>query len=154
MKGIGGILVLMLLLPFFAEAQKEDRCCINPEYATINCIEPTEIYEPEEPVYVKVEKMPAYPGGMRELMKDIDENLVYPEEAKKDGIQRADVTVRFVIDRKGNITNPIILKSVSPVFDSAAIDVLFHLKPFEPGEQRGEKVNVYFFVPILFRLDK
>ncbi|MBP5722743.1 MAG: energy transducer TonB [Bacteroidales bacterium] len=157
MKGITEMLVLMLLFPFFAEAQKEDSCCINPEYATINCIEPTEIYEP---VYNKVEKMPAYPGGMRELIKDIEENLVYPEDAKKDSIQGY-VFVRFVVDKEGHITNPDILKFSpyyafidSPAFDSAALDVLSHLKTFIPGEQHGKKVNVYYFLPILFKLDK
>ncbi|MBR4690016.1 MAG: TonB family protein [Bacteroidales bacterium] len=139
MKGITEILVLMLLLPFFAEAQKE-YICIDPS-------------EDDEPVYMKVEKMPAYPGGMRELIKDIEENLVYPEDAKKNGIQGV-VVVLFVVDKKGSIVAPRILQSKFPVLNSAAIDVLFHLKPFEPGEHRGEKVNVYFDVPIQFRLDK
>ena len=56
MKGIGKILVLMLLLPFFAEAQN-----IDDSISICSDID----------VYMKVEKMPAYPGGMRELMKDI-----------------------------------------------------------------------------------
>ncbi len=150
MKGITEMLVLMLLFPFFAEAQKEDSCCINPEYATINCIEPTEIYEP---VYNKVEKMPAYPGGMRELMKDVNENLVYPEDAKKNGIQGI-VVVAIVIDKEGQITKPKIILSPAHVLDSAALEVIPHLKPFTPGEQHGEKVNVYDGVPIYFKLDK
>ena len=151
MKVIGEILVLMLMLPFFAEAQKEDSCCINPEYATMKCIEPEEIYD--EPVYLIVEKMPAYPGGNRELIKDIEENLVYPEDAKKEGLQGT-VIVRFVVDKEGQITCSEITSSSSPVFDSAALDVLSHLKTFIPGELHGEKVNVYFMVPILFKLDK
>ena len=129
-----------LFLPFFAEAQNIDD--------SISCIDYSDI-----DVYMKVEKMPAYPGGMRELMKDIDENLVYPEEAKKNGIQGV-VVVLFVVDKKGSIVAPRIFQSKFPVLNSAAIDVLFHLKPFEPGEHRGEKVNVYFYVPIQFRLDK
>jgi len=152
MKGIGEILVLMLLLPFFAEAQKEDSCCINPEYATMKCIEPEEIYD--EPVYLIVEKKPAYPGGYSGLTKDIEENLVYPEAAKKEGLQGT-VVVRFVVDKEGQITcSEIITSSSSHVFDSAALDVLSHLKTFIPGEHHGEKVNVYFYVPIEFRLDK
>ena len=101
--------------------------------------------------FYKVEKMPAYPGGMRELIKDIQENLVYPEDAKKEGLQRT-VVVRFVVDKKGQITCSEIIGSSSHVFDSAALDVLSHLKTFIPGELHGEKVNVYFMVPIQFTI--
>ena len=147
MKRIGEILVLMLMLPFFAEAQKE-YICIDPS-------------EDDEPVYVeRVEKKPAYPGGDEELFKDKQEYLVYPEDAKKDSI-KGYVFVRFVVDKEGHITNPDILKFSpyyafidSPAFDSAALDVLSHLKTFIPGEQHGKKVNVYYTLPIMFKLDK
>ena len=140
------IIFCFLFLPFFAEAQKE-YMCIDPS-------------EDDEPVYVeRVKKKPAYPGGDEELLKDIQENLVYPEDAKKDSIQGY-VLVRFVIDKEGHITNPKILKFHvdayidSPAFDSAALDVLSHLKTFIPGEQHGKKVNVYYTLPIPFKLDK
>jgi len=101
--------------------------------------------------FYKVEKMPAYPGGNRELMKDIEENLVYPEDAKKEGLQGT-VVVRFVVDKEGHITNPEIIISPSHVWDSAALEVLSHLKTFIPGELHGEKVNVYYLLPIQFKL--
>ena len=97
--------------------------------------------------------MPAYPGGMRELIKDIEENLVYPEDAKKEGLQGT-VEVRFVVDKEGQICCSEITRSSSHVFDSAALEVLSHLKTFIPGEQHGKKVNVYYMLPIQFRLDK
>ncbi|MBR3980988.1 MAG: energy transducer TonB [Bacteroidales bacterium] len=92
-------------------------------------------------------------------VKDKQEYLVYPEDAKKDSI-KGYVFVRFVVDKEGHITNPEILKIHddvvidSPAFDSAALDVLSHLKTFIPGEQHGKKVNVYYTLPIMFRLDK
>lgn len=146
MRLFQSIIFCFLFLPFFAEAQKE-YMCIDPES------------EDDEPVYVeRVEKKPAYPGGDEELLKDIQENLVYPEDAKKDSIQGY-VLVRFVIDKEGHITNREILKFDyayidSPAFDSAALDVLSHLKTFIPGEQHGKKVNVYYTLPIMFKLDK
>ena len=103
--------------------------------------------------FLKVEKMPAYPGGNRELIKDIQENLVYPEDAKKDSIQ-GEVFVLFVVDEKGQITNLEIVRSTNHIFDSAALDVLSHLKTFIPGEQHGKKVNVIYTQPIMFKLDK
>ena len=68
------IIFCFLFLPFFAEAQSIDDS-ISSIYRDIYCS--------DIDVYMKVEKMPAYPGGMRELIKDIEENLVYPEDAKK-----------------------------------------------------------------------
>jgi TonB family protein len=134
------IIFCFLFLPFFAEAQKE-YMCIDPS-------------EDDEPVYVeRVEKKPAYPGGYEELLKDIYENLVYPEDAKKDSIQGY-VFVRFVVDKEGQITKPKIILSHAHVLDSAALEVIPHLKPFTPGERHGEKVNVYYLVPIYFKLDK
>ncbi len=146
MRLLLSIIFCFLFLPFFAEAQKE-YMCIDPS-------------EDDEPVYVElVEKKPAYPGGYEELLKDIYENLVYPEDAKKDSIQGY-VFVRFVIDKEGHITNPEILRLHhyayidSPAFDSAVLDVLSHLKTFIPGEQHGKKVNVIYTQPIMFKLDK
>ncbi|MCR4799180.1 MAG: energy transducer TonB [Bacteroidales bacterium] len=141
MKGITEILVLMLLFPFFAEAQIE-YMCIDPS-------------EDDEPVYDNrsVEKKAAYPGGYHGLQKDIEENLVYPEDAKKNGIQGI-VVVAIVVDKEGQITKPKIILSPAHVLDSAALEVIPHLKPFTPGEQHGEKVNVYYGVPIYFKLDK
>jgi len=138
MKGITEILVLMLLFPFFAEAQIE-YMCIDPS-------------EDDEPVYdMRVEKKPAYPGGYHGLQKDIEENLVYPEDAKKEGLQGM-VVVRFVVDKEGQICCSEITSSSSHVFDSAALDVLSHLKTFIPGELHGEKVNVYYLLPIQFTI--
>ena len=138
MKRIGEILVLMLMLPFFAEAQKE-YICIDPS-------------EDDEPVYVeRVEKKPAYPGGDEELFKDKQEYLVYPEDAKKDSI-KGYVFVRFVVDKEGQICCSEIAYSTNHIFDSAALDVLSHLKTFIPGELYGEKVNVYYLLPIQFTI--
>ena len=135
------IFFCFLFLPFFAEAQIE-YMCIDPS-------------EDDEPVYDNrsVEKKAAYPGGYQGLQKDIEENLVYPEDAKKNGIQGI-VVVAIVLDKEGQITKPKIILSPAHVLDSAALEVIPHLKPFTPGEQHGEKVNVFYGVPIYFKLDK
>ncbi len=138
------IIFCFLFLPFFAEAQSIDDS-ISSIYR--------DIYGSDIDVYMKVEKMPAYPGGTRELKKDIYENLVYPEAAKKEGLQGT-VIVLFVIDKEGQITNLEIAYSTNHIFDSAALDVLSHLKTFIPGEQHGKKVNAYYTLPIMFKLDK
>jgi len=56
----------------------------------------------DEEVYTEVDKMPEYPGGMMEFRKFVAQNLIYPEDAKKAGIE-GKVYVEFVIDVNGEI---------------------------------------------------
>ena len=109
--------------------------------------------EIEEKVHIRVEKMPGFPGGMGALIKFIGENLDYPQDAADLGVEGT-VVVKFVVNKHGKAVNPEILKSVHPLLDKAALDVVAKLPTFEPGEQAGEKVPVYFNIPVQFKLGK
>lgn len=109
--------------------------------------------EVEEKVHIRVEKMPGFPGGMGALIKFIGENLDYPQDAADLGIEGT-VVVKFVVNKHGKAVNPEVLKSVHPLLDKAALDVVAKLPTFEPGEQAGEKVPVYFNLPVQFKLGK
>lgn len=100
--------------------------------------------------HFRVEKMASFPGGMDGLQKFIVENLEYPQIAVDTGIKGI-VVVNFVVDKNGNVRNPKITKSVHPLLDEAAINVVNKMPSFEPGEQGGEKVPVYFNLPIQFK---
>ncbi len=103
--------------------------------------------------HIRVEKMPAFPGGMQALMQFIGEKLVYPQEAADMGIEGL-VVVKFVVNKSGKAVKPEILKSVNPMLDQAALDVVAKLPAFEPGEQAGEKVPVYYNLPVQFKIGK
>ena len=105
----------------------------------------------EGDVFQYVEKMPSFPGGTDALMKFLAENLQYPKEAEEDGVQ-GNVIVRFVIRKTGKIDNVEIKKSVHPLLDKEAVRVVESLPNFIPGEENGEKVDVYFTLPINFSL--
>ncbi len=109
--------------------------------------------EIEEKVHIRVEKMPGFLGGMGALIKFIGENLDYPQDAADLGVEGT-VVVKFVVNKHGKAVNPEILKSVHPLLDKAALDVVAKLPTFEPGEQAGEKVPVYFNLPVQFKLGK
>ena len=102
-------------------------------------------------IFEIVENMPEFPGGMAELMKFLQQNIRYPEQAQKDSIQGR-VIVQFVVDKTGKITNPVISRSVSSELDAEAIRVIKAMPLWTPGEQKGEPVNVKFTLPIQFRL--
>jgi len=107
-----------------------------------------------EPVkaYDKVEQMPEFPGGNKELMKFINKNLEYPVFASAVNAQGM-VVVGFVINREGKVTNPIILKSVHPDCDAEALRIIKLMPDWNPGIQDGKPVNVYFKLPFNFVLN-
>lgn len=109
--------------------------------------------EVKEEVFQRVEKMPQFPGGNEALQRAIASNLEYPIEAIELN-QQGTVVVQFVVNSEGKATDPVVLRGVSNFLDKAAMDVIAKLPRFEPGEQAGKKVSVYYRVPIDFRLQR
>jgi hypothetical protein len=53
-------------------------------------------------IYLKPDSMAEFPGGLNALRQFISENLRYPEEAAKNGVQ-GKVFIQFVIDETGKV---------------------------------------------------
>jgi periplasmic protein TonB len=119
----------------------------------------TTVYsEPVDPVipaenkpFIIVEEMPVYPGGIPALMKDVGENIKYPEEAQRNNIQ-GKVNLKFVVNSDGSVDRIEILRSIDPLLDNEAIRVVKTLKRFKPGKQGGIPVPVWFSLPVAFKL--
>ena len=109
-------------------------------------------HEADPNVFEVVEKMPEFPnGGMPGLMKYLSDNIRYPEAAKVAGIQGR-VTVVFVVDKDGSITNVETLRGVDAELDKEAIRVISAMPKWIPGMQKGKAVKVRYTVPVMFRL--
>lgn len=102
--------------------------------------------------YQVVEEMPEYPGGMGECLKFLNENVKYPVEAQKAGVQ-GKVIVQFVVEADGSITNPVVVRSIDPHLDGEAIRAVSLMPRWKPGKQKGQPVPVKYTVPVAFRLD-
>ena len=107
----------------------------------------------DEEVFMVVEQMPEFPGGMAEFMKYVARNIKYPVLAQKENIQGR-VIVQFTVGKDGSTYDFIITRSVSPYLDAEAIRVLSNMPKWKPGMQRGQAVAVKFTVPVTFRLKK
>jgi protein TonB len=107
--------------------------------------------EDEEAFYI-VEKMPEFPGGFEALTRFISSNIKYPTDARETGIV-GKVFVRFVVTKSGLIDKVAIARGVYPSLDNEAIRVIKLLPKWRPGEQRTKPVNVWYTVPINFRLN-
>lgn len=98
-----------------------------------------------------VEQMPSYLGGMGALMQYLSNNIKYPKEAEKKGIQGR-VICTFVVEKDGSITNVKVSKSVEPSLDAEAVRVLSAMPRWIPGKQADKPVSTKYTLPITFRL--
>lgn len=105
----------------------------------------------KEEVFMVAEQMPEFPGGMKELLKFLQDNLKYPENAMKNNVQGR-VIVQFVVEKDGTPTEFKVARSVDPDLDAEALRVLQTMPKWKPGMQRGEVVRVKFTVPVSFKL--
>ena len=113
---------------------------------------------PQEPVepevtYDKVEEMPEYPGGIRELLKFVKDNVKYPAEAIEKDIQ-GKVILQFVIEKDGNASSFKVLRSIHPLLDAEALRVVKLMPKWTPGKVKGEAVRVRYTMPVAFSIPK
>ena len=101
--------------------------------------------------FTVVEQMPEYPGGMKALMSYLAENIQYPAECQKAGIQGR-VIVQFVVKADGSLDNFEIKRSVNPLLDAEALRVIKTTPKWKPGTQHGKPVDVKFTIPVTFSL--
>ena len=125
------LFILILGCPFFSNAQYETQT---------------------EKVYTKVEEMPSYPGGDKELEKYLM-NMKYPEQARKNGIS-GKVYVSFVIDSNGQVKDEKILRGIGGGCDEVALEMVQKMPRWKPGKQGGVPVAVQYNLPVQFNLSK
>ena len=108
-------------------------------------------HEEENKVFDVVEQMPSFPGGPSALMAYLSSHVKYPAVAEENGIQGR-VTVQFVVEKDGSVTDVKTMKSVDPSLDREAERVVRSMPKWIPGKQNGSAVRVKYFVPVVFRL--
>lgn len=101
-------------------------------------------------VYMMVDEMPEFPGGVNELVNFVAQNLRYPNEAQRKGIQ-GKVFVGFVVEKDGSVGNVRVVNGVDFDLDAEAVRVVRLLPNWRPGKIKGEAVRVSYTIPINFR---
>lgn len=105
----------------------------------------------ETKVFTSVEQMPQFPGGEAELLKWISNHIKYPAIAMENNVQ-GKVVVQFVVTRDGSIGEVKIARGKDPDLDKEAMRVVKTLPKFIPGKMNGQAVNVWYTLPINFKL--
>ncbi|MFN3997226.1 TonB family protein [Algoriphagus sp.] len=102
-------------------------------------------------IFDVTEVQPNPPGGMEGWNKYLQENLTYPAEAKRNGVEGT-VIVVFVINSDGSISDPEILRGIGGGADEEALRVVRNSPNWTPAQQRDQVVNSRMRLPIRFKL--
>ena len=125
---------------------------INGTDVIVETVETSETNnEVTEKIYTWAEEMPNFPGGDSELMKFFSQNLVYPEIAKRAGVE-GKVILSFIVDKNGNIVDVKVAKSIGAGCDEEAMRVLKIMSRWIPGKQNGNPVVTRMNLPVVFKL--
>lgn len=107
--------------------------------------------ETDEPFFL-VEIMPTFRGGgLDEFRNWVTKRTNYPQAAIDKRI-RGTVTLTFIVEKDGSVTNVTIVKGVDPLLDEAAVKAISESPKWTPGLQRGEPARVRFLIPLNFLL--
>lgn len=107
--------------------------------------------EVAEEIFTVVEDQPEFPGGMSAFYQYIGDNMKYPSQARRMGIEGR-VYVQFVVDKSGNITEVQAVRGIGAGCDEEAVRVIKGMPQWKPGKQRGRAVKVRMILPITFKL--
>ena len=107
--------------------------------------------EVAEEVFLIVEEPATPPGGMAAFYKYIAENMKYPAQARRMGIE-GKVYVQFVVDKDGSLTEVQAVKGIGAGCDEEAVRVIKGAPKWSPPKQRGKPVKQRIVVPIVFQL--
>lgn len=89
------------------------------------------------------------------MLEFIYKNIKYPPIARENGIEGMAV-IQFVVDENGNIKDPKVVRDVAGGCGLEAmrvVELMSDQVTWIPGKQRGKAVQVYFNLPVRFKLE-
>ena len=106
----------------------------------------------QEKLIIGVDSQPEYPGGMDSLKKYITDHI---EITTRNNLKFSTgiVYTQFLIDEKGYLLNPKILRGLNSYFDSLSINAIKSMPRWIPAMLNGKPVGYIFNLPIKFEID-
>ena len=151
MKTSKTIFIGCALLLFFGNGYAQRHLEVV-EPASTNNYQKVDTYDNDE-VFITVDRTARFPGGEDRIWKYIDDNMQYPKEALKNGIQ-GQVGVKFVVRSTGDITDVRVSRSVDPLLDDEAVRIVQSMPKWIPADLRGQAVSTSQQLFILFKAAK
>ncbi len=107
--------------------------------------------EETERIFTFVQESASPKGGMAAFYTFVKENIKYPAQARRMGIQGR-VFVEFVIAKDGSLTDVRSVKGIGAGCDEEAIRIVQSAPAWNPGKQRGRPVRQRYTLPIIFMM--
>lgn len=106
----------------------------------------------DEYVHPVPEVYAEYPGGTKALYDYISSNLNYPKTAYANGVE-GKVYIKLAVLKDGSISEVQVIRGIGSGCDEECARIVKSMPKWIPGSIKGEKVNSYFTLPIVFKLD-
>jgi protein TonB len=95
---------------------------------------------------------PSFIGGYAAMQKFIKNEIKYPEEAIRLGIE-GNVYLEFVVEKDGSVTNIRVVQGADDVLNREAVRLARMMPKWIPGETSGRKVRSHMRLPVIFKLN-
>ncbi|MFT6502875.1 MAG: protein TonB [Crocinitomicaceae bacterium] len=103
-------------------------------------------------IFIWVDKEASMVGGVSEMFRYIQSTVEYPEMDIEGDVQGT-VTMSFVVEKDGEITNIFVEKGVSKTIDREAKRIVRSFPKWVPAEIDARKVRTRVRLPIVFTLE-
>ena len=103
------------------------------------------------PFEYSVSEMPTFPGGLESMMKFLHSEIIYPTQARENGVE-GKVVLSFIVQTDGSIAFLNIEKSLGFGCDAEALRVVALMPKWNAGKQNGKYKAVKLVLPIVFKL--
>ncbi len=107
-----------------------------------------EVKEVENKIFTVAEQMPSFKGNVNQWLST---HISYPAVAAENNIQGR-VIVKFVVGKDGSVSQAQIVRGVDASLDKEALRVVNSMPKWNPGMNNGQPANVWFTLPITFKL--
>jgi protein TonB len=140
-------------VPDEEEIQEELNISLDNEAPRIEvvAVATEERAEEVDEIFTIVEENAMPAGGMTSFYKYLVDNMKYPPQARRFGVE-GKVTLQFVVDKNGSISDVIVLRGIGSGCDEEAVRVMKNAPPWSPGKQRGKPVKQRCIMPISFKM--
>ncbi|MDG5800031.1 TonB family protein [Marinilabiliaceae bacterium ANBcel2] len=111
----------------------------------------TSFAQVNDSIYTNVDKEARFNGKPTNVQRYIEQNLIYPDNAWRNGIEGV-VSLSFVVTDEGVPMNVLIEESVSPEIDMEALRIVDSMTDWKPAKLDGMNVNSRVQLDIEFKL--
>jgi TonB family protein len=135
------------------EQPQKSKTAENPlSPSDIEAEDDTQKMDDTQKVYDFPSKQAQFPGGETAMLQFYANNIKYPSEAKKMGIQGR-VVIQFVVEKDGSLTSFILLRDIGSGCGMSAIEATKLMPRWLPAEHNGKTVRAKGVASVWFRLD-